>query len=83
VRMGMIKMKSDRRKGGEAGKKDNISRSSSLNTDVVFGWVTGFTVHFQLLNTIHRVSIANSNIIQFILIRTESSRSALSSPILW
>jgi hypothetical protein len=48
-----------------------------------FGLVTGLIRHLQFLITIHYGDIANSYILHFITVHTDSSRSAVSSPVLW
>jgi hypothetical protein len=49
--------------------------------DVGFRLVTGFIGHLQLV--IYCGAMANSHIVQFTAARTESSRFAMSSPVLW
>jgi hypothetical protein len=46
-----------------------------------FGLLVGFVDHLQIVTTINYSAISNSHILQFTTARTESSHSALSSPV--
>jgi hypothetical protein len=53
-----------------------------MTVDVEIGLVTEFIGHSQLLITIQYGAIANSHTLQFTTALTESSRPAISSPLL-
>jgi hypothetical protein len=46
-----------------------------------FGLVIGFIEHLQIVITSNYSAIANSHILQFTIAHTESSQSAVSSPV--
>jgi hypothetical protein len=47
----------------------------------VFGLVIGFIEHLQIVTTSNYSAIASSHTLQFTTARTESSQSAVSSPV--
>jgi hypothetical protein len=60
-----------------------VTCTGGVTKDMGFGLVTGFKGHFQLFITIRCGAIANSHSLRCTRARTESSRSAVSSPVLW